>query len=258
MMATRPISYAVLRGQVIESDLIEFGGRGGDITFLAPDPHKIASRIPLASPRLMEDLYELSFEQIIDYLGELGPRLALKDNATNRDAPIVARLNDAGIPDRIFPMFRCWGDIRCVDPAIDPSDRKPNWCYRGDPATANRTPSIGRANTIKTWLKAPQGAEPKYRRREMPTKLAPFVEALDKVGGELLITADHGNVEQMQDPQTQQAHTAHTVNPVPLIYVSAPAYQGELKAGRLCDIAPTILKILQIPQPDEMTGESLI
>ena len=63
-MATRPISYAVLRGQVIESDLIEFGGRGGDITFLAPDPHTIAERIPLASPRLMEDLYELSFEDI--------------------------------------------------------------------------------------------------------------------------------------------------------------------------------------------------
>ena len=54
----------------------------------------------------------------------------------------LKRLNDAGIPDRIFPMFRCWGDIRCVDPAIDPSDRKANWCYRGDPALANRSPSI--------------------------------------------------------------------------------------------------------------------
>ncbi|KAJ8138173.1 hypothetical protein OY671_008614, partial [Metschnikowia pulcherrima] len=43
-------------------------------------------------------------------------------------------------------------DIRCVDPALDPSERKPNWCYRGDPAVANRTPSIGRANTLKTWL----------------------------------------------------------------------------------------------------------
>jgi pimeloyl-ACP methyl ester carboxylesterase len=64
----------------------------------------------------------------------------------------LKRLNDAGVPDRIFPMFRCWGDIRCVDPAIDPSDRKPNWCYRGDPAIANRTPSIGRANTLQTWL----------------------------------------------------------------------------------------------------------
>lgn len=64
----------------------------------------------------------------------------------------LKRLNDAGIPDRIFPMFRCWGDIRCIDPAIDPSDRLPGQCYRGDPAIANRTPSIGRANTIKTWL----------------------------------------------------------------------------------------------------------
>ncbi len=64
----------------------------------------------------------------------------------------LKRLNDAGIPDRIFPMFRCWGDIRCVDPAIDPSERKPNRCYRGVPEIANRTPSIGRANTLKTWL----------------------------------------------------------------------------------------------------------
>ncbi len=86
MMATRPISYAVLRGQVIESDLIEFGGRGGDISFLAPDPHKIARRIPLASPRLMEDLYELSFEDILDYLAELGARLDVNSNDYVREA----------------------------------------------------------------------------------------------------------------------------------------------------------------------------
>ena len=85
-MTSRPISYAVLRGQVIETDLIEFGGRGGDITFLAPDPHKIGDRIPLASPRLMEDLYELSFEDILDYLAELGERLHLKDNAYLQEA----------------------------------------------------------------------------------------------------------------------------------------------------------------------------
>ena len=86
MMAKRPISYAVLRGQVVESDLIEFGGRGGDISFLAPDPHKIADRIPLASPRLMEDMYTLSFEQILDYLGELGPRLDIRSNPYLQDA----------------------------------------------------------------------------------------------------------------------------------------------------------------------------
>ncbi len=64
----------------------------------------------------------------------------------------LARLNAAGVPDRIFPMFRCWGDLRMMDPAIDPSDRTPNMCYAGRPAIANRYPSIGRANTIKAWL----------------------------------------------------------------------------------------------------------
>ena len=64
----------------------------------------------------------------------------------------LARLNAAGIPDRIFPMFRVWGDLRCMDPAIDPSDRITPLCYRGHPAQANKTPSIGRANTLKTWL----------------------------------------------------------------------------------------------------------
>jgi pimeloyl-ACP methyl ester carboxylesterase len=64
----------------------------------------------------------------------------------------LARLNAAGIPDRIFPLFRVWGDLRCMDPALDPSDRETPLCYRGHPAIANRSPSIGRANTIKTWL----------------------------------------------------------------------------------------------------------
>ena len=64
----------------------------------------------------------------------------------------LKRLNDGGTPDRIFPLFRVWGDIRCVDPTMDPSTRKPNWCYRGVPEVANKTPSIGRANTLKTWL----------------------------------------------------------------------------------------------------------
>jgi hypothetical protein len=64
----------------------------------------------------------------------------------------LKRLNDAGIPDKLFPMFRCWGDLRMMDPTIDPSERPPRMCYRGDPAVANRTPSIGRANNLKTWL----------------------------------------------------------------------------------------------------------
>jgi hypothetical protein len=64
----------------------------------------------------------------------------------------LKRLNAAGIPDRIFPLFRVWGDLRCMDGTIDPSERVTPMCYRGHPAIANRSPSIGRANTLRTWL----------------------------------------------------------------------------------------------------------
>lgn len=64
----------------------------------------------------------------------------------------LKRLNDAGIPDRLFPLFRCWGDLRMMDGSIDPSERQTPMCYRGHPAVANRSPSIGRANNLKTWL----------------------------------------------------------------------------------------------------------
>ncbi|SDZ15008.1 2,3-bisphosphoglycerate-independent phosphoglycerate mutase [Pseudomonas sp. NFIX28] len=84
-----------------------------------------------------------------------------------------------------------------------------------------------------------------------------IVEALEKVGGEALITADHGNVEQMSDASTGQAHTAHTSEPVPFIYVG----KRNLKVrdgGVLADVAPTMLKLLGLPQPAEMTGTSIL
>lgn len=64
----------------------------------------------------------------------------------------LVRLNGAGIPDRLFPLFRCWGDLRMMDGTIDPSERPTPMCYRGHPAVANRSPSIGRASTLRTWL----------------------------------------------------------------------------------------------------------
>jgi pimeloyl-ACP methyl ester carboxylesterase len=64
----------------------------------------------------------------------------------------LARLNAAGVPDRLFPLFRCWGDLRMMDGTIDPSERKTPWCYAGHPAQANTRPSIGRANTLRSWL----------------------------------------------------------------------------------------------------------
>ncbi|HUO94123.1 MAG TPA: hypothetical protein VMU22_14450 [Rhizomicrobium sp.] len=65
----------------------------------------------------------------------------------------MERLNKAGIPDRIFPLFRTWADLRFMDPAIDPSERPSPACYAGHPAHANRGPfGIGRANTLRAWL----------------------------------------------------------------------------------------------------------
>jgi hypothetical protein len=64
----------------------------------------------------------------------------------------LERLGAAGLADSLFPLFRTWGDLRCMDPAIDPSDRPTPGCYRGHPAQANKTPGIGRANSLKTWL----------------------------------------------------------------------------------------------------------
>ena len=87
--------------------------------------------------------------------------------------------------------------------------------------------------------------------------LAEVSAAILAVGGELLITADHGNAELMVDPDTGAPVTSHTVFPVPLIYVS-DAPRGQLKDGRLCDIAPTLLSLLNMSQPSEMTGESLL
>ena len=78
-------------------------------------------------------------------------------------------------------------------------------------------------------------------------------------GAEMLITADHGNVEQMVNPKTGEVHTAHTNNPVPLIFVSDREVEiSEPGTGALSDIAPTLLMMMGVEQPDEMTGSSLI
>ena len=86
--------------------------------------------------------------------------------------------------------------------------------------------------------------------------LQKIVAAIKQSGGQMLLTADHGNIEQMTDPETGQPHTAHTTNPVPLVYVGGD--KPLLDGGNLADIAPTMLAILNIEQPVEMTGRSLI
>ena len=83
-------------------------------------------------------------------------------------------------------------------------------------------------------------------------------EAVERAGGTLVITADHGNAEMMRDAETGEPHTAHTINPVPFVVVNPPAAVRHLDDGRLSDVAPTLLDILGLPKPAAMTGHSLI
>ncbi|MBL4691608.1 MAG: 2,3-bisphosphoglycerate-independent phosphoglycerate mutase [Rhodospirillales bacterium] len=83
-------------------------------------------------------------------------------------------------------------------------------------------------------------------------------EAVTKAGGVLMITADHGNCERMLSPDGAQPHTAHTMNVVPVLMVHAPDRVCGLRDGRLSDVAPTLLDLMGLPQPAEMTGRSLI
>lgn len=82
------------------------------------------------------------------------------------------------------------------------------------------------------------------------------VDALLEMGGEALITADHGNADQMVDYETGEPFTAHTTNVVPLILIGRK--DAKLKEGRLADLTPTLLDMMGLEKPDEMTGESLL
>lgn len=90
----------------------------------------------------------------------------------------------------------------------------------------------------------------------LDTCLGRVVKAMQECGGEVLITADHGNAEQMQDNETNQPHTAHTMNTVPFLYIGRKARM--IEGGSLQDVAPTLLAMLGLPLPPEMTGKPLI
>ena len=87
--------------------------------------------------------------------------------------------------------------------------------------------------------------------------LTRVVAALEQAGGAMVLTADHGNCETMVDPETGEPHTAHTTNLVPVALIGGPEGAG-LADGRLADLAPTLLELMELPKPSEMTGTSLI
>jgi 2,3-bisphosphoglycerate-independent phosphoglycerate mutase len=86
--------------------------------------------------------------------------------------------------------------------------------------------------------------------------LGRIAEAIRKAGGALLVIADHGNCELMRDPATGGPHTSHTTNPVPVLMLGGG--NAGLREGRLADVAPTLLELMGLPQPPEMTGVSLM
>lgn len=106
---------------------------------------------------------------------------------------------------------------------------------------------VGHTGNLEAAIKAIEAVD---------TSLGRVIEAILKAGGELLITADHGNAEKMRDETTGQAHTAHTTNPVPLVYIGRNAVLSD--DGSLADIAPTMLYLMGLDQPAEMTGRSLL
>ena len=88
------------------------------------------------------------------------------------------------------------------------------------------------------------------------TGLGKIADAIQKQGGALLVTADHGNCELMRDPETGGPHTSHTTNPVPVLLMGGG--NATLADGRLADLAPTMLELMELPKPKEMTGTSLL
>lgn len=108
---------------------------------------------------------------------------------------------------------------------------------------------VGHTGVFSAAVKAVEALDASLKR---------VIEALREVGGEALITADHGNCEQMMDYESGQLHTQHTTDLVPLVYVGERRLTLQQSGGKLADVAPTMLALLGLPQPAEMTGHNLL
>ncbi|MGR3292031.1 MAG: 2,3-bisphosphoglycerate-independent phosphoglycerate mutase [Paracoccaceae bacterium] len=107
---------------------------------------------------------------------------------------------------------------------------------------------VGHTGDLKAAIKACEAVD---------SGLARVISALQDAGGAMIVTADHGNCETMTDPVTGEPPTSHTTNPVPVVVYGAPS-GSSLRSGRLADLAPTLLELMNVPKPAEMSGESLL
>ncbi len=108
---------------------------------------------------------------------------------------------------------------------------------------------VGHTGSLKAAIKAVETID---------ECLGRLFTAVEKAGGIALLTADHGNCEMMHNPETQGPHTAHTLSRVPVMLINGPAEVTALRDGKLADVAPTLLKLMGLPHPPEMDGESLV
>jgi 2,3-bisphosphoglycerate-independent phosphoglycerate mutase len=106
---------------------------------------------------------------------------------------------------------------------------------------------VGHTGSLPAAIEAVEAAD---------TGLGKIADAIQRQGGALLATADHGNCELMRDPVTGGPHTSHTTSPVPVLLAGGDNVR--LADGRLADLAPTMLELMELPQPNEMTGRSLL
>jgi 2,3-bisphosphoglycerate-independent phosphoglycerate mutase len=111
------------------------------------------------------------------------------------------------------------------------------------------TDQVGHSGDFNAAVKAVEAVD---------ASLGRLMDAVKKAGGAMLVTADHGNAELMFDDSTGQKHTQHTLNRVPALLFNAPAGVQSLQDGKLADVAPTMLALMDVKQPAEMTGHSLL
>jgi 2,3-bisphosphoglycerate-independent phosphoglycerate mutase len=202
-------------------------------------------------------------EELTDTLGEILARAGkrqLRIAETEKYAHVTFFFN--GGEERQFP-----GEERILvpSPKIATYDLKPEMSAyevtdklvestesgRFDFVVVNfaNTDMVGHSGKLKPAIAAVEAVDRCLGRLE---------QAIRRAGGAMLVTADHGNAEMMCDPMTGGPHTAHTLNRVPLVLVNAPSGVTGLADGELADIAPTLLALMQLPQPAAMTGRSLL